>query len=53
VLKHLHLFFYNKGVVAGGVRIAELDELAYRKLLWDHKPITDFWRVGGGIAYWL
>jgi DNA polymerase V len=35
---------------AGGVRIAELDELTYRKLLWDHKPITDFWRVGGGIA---
>ncbi len=33
-----------------GVRIAELDELAYRRLLWDHKPITDFWRVGGGIA---
>lgn len=35
---------------AGGVRIAELDELTYRRLLWDHKPITDFWRVGGGIA---
>ncbi len=35
---------------AAGVRIAELDELAYRRLLWDHKPITDFWRVGGGIA---
>ncbi len=35
---------------AGGVRIAELDELTYRKLLWDHKPITDFWRIGGGIA---
>jgi DNA polymerase V len=35
---------------ASGVRIAELDELAYRRLLWDHKPITDFWRIGGGIA---
>lgn len=33
-----------------GVRIAELDELSYRKILWDHKPITDFWRVGRGIA---
>lgn len=35
---------------ANGVRISELDELLYRKRLWDHKPITDFWRVGGGIA---
>ncbi|MDF2873270.1 MAG: methylase [Anaerocolumna sp.] len=35
---------------ASGVRIAELDELSYRRLLWDHKPITDFWRIGGGIA---
>ncbi len=33
-----------------GVRIAELDEMTYRKLLWDHKPITDFWRVGKGYA---
>ena len=33
-----------------GVRIAELDEISYRKLLWDHKPITDFWRVGRGYA---
>lgn len=33
-----------------GVRIAELDEMSYRKLLWDHKPITDFWRVGRGYA---
>lgn len=33
-----------------GVRIAELDEMSYRKLLWDHEPITDFWRVGHGIA---
>lgn len=33
-----------------GVRIAELDEISYRKLLWDHKPITDFWRVGAGYA---
>ena len=33
-----------------GVRIAELDEMSYRKILWEHKPITDFWRVGKGIA---
>ena len=33
-----------------GVRIAELDELSYRRLLWPHKPLTDFWRVGRGIA---
>lgn len=33
-----------------GVRIAYLDEMAYRKELWEHKPITDFWRVGQGYA---
>ena len=33
-----------------GVRIAELDEMSYRKLLWDHRPLTDFWRVGRGYA---
>ncbi len=33
-----------------GVRIAELDEQSYRELLWCHKPITDFWRVGPGTA---
>lgn len=33
-----------------GVRIAELDESSYRRLLWGHRPLTDFWRVGGGIA---
>ncbi len=33
-----------------GVRIAELDEMSYRKKLWGHKPITDFWRVGSGTA---
>ncbi|MBQ1506507.1 MAG: DNA methylase, partial [Erysipelotrichales bacterium] len=32
-----------------GVRIAELDEMSYRKTLWAHEPITDFWRVGPGI----
>ena len=31
-----------------GVRIGELDEISYRRLLWDHQPLTDFWRVGGG-----
>ena len=30
------------------VRIAYLDELAYRKNLWNHKPLTDFWRIGNG-----
>lgn len=33
-----------------GVRIAELDEMSYRRLLWCHQPITDFWRVGRGYA---
>ena len=33
-----------------GVRICGLDEMAYRKLLWNHRPITDFWRVGNGYA---
>lgn len=31
-----------------GVRIAELDEMSYRRLLWNHTPLTDFWRVGHG-----
>jgi len=31
-----------------GVRIAELDEMAYRRQLWTHRPLTDFWRVGAG-----
>jgi DNA polymerase V len=33
-----------------GVRIAQLDELRYRQYLWNHQPITDFWRVGRGYA---
>ena len=33
-----------------GVRIAELDEITYRKKLWQHQPLTDFWRIGPGIA---
>lgn len=33
-----------------GVRIAELDEQSYREQLWCHKPLTDFWRVGRGVA---
>lgn len=33
-----------------GVRIAELDEMAYRHLLWTHRPLTEFWRVGKGYA---
>lgn len=31
-----------------GVRIAELDETSYRRQLWNHRPLTDFWRVGHG-----
>lgn len=31
-----------------GVRIAKLNEMTYRRLLWDHRPLTDFWRVGRG-----
>ena len=33
-----------------GVRISELDEISYRKKLWNHTPLTDFWRVGKGYA---
>lgn len=33
-----------------GVRIAELNEMSYRELLWCHRPLTDFWRVGRGIS---
>ena len=35
---------------ADGARIAELDEMTYRRTLWDHTPLTDFWRVGRGYA---
>ncbi len=35
---------------ADGLRIAELDEMSYRHLLWAHRPLTDFWRVGRGYA---
>ena len=33
-----------------GVRVAELNEMSYRRLLWSHRPLTDFWRVGRGYA---
>ena len=33
-----------------GVRIAELDEMGFRRELWSHQPLTDFWRVGRGYA---
>ncbi|WP_027407500.1 DNA methylase [Anaerovibrio sp. RM50] len=41
-----------KKIPAGsnGARIAELDEMSYRQKLWNHKPLTDFWRVGHGYA---
>ena len=35
---------------ADGVRIAQLDEMSYRRCLWDHRPLTDFWRIGPGYA---
>ncbi len=41
--KHIH-------ADSDGVRIAELDEMTYRKTLWNHRPLTDFWRVGRGYA---
>lgn len=41
--KHLH-------ADNNGVRIAELDEMSYRRSLWSHRPLTDFWRVGSGYA---
>lgn len=33
-----------------GVRIAKLDEMSYRRILWSHRPLTDFWRIGKGYA---
>lgn len=33
-----------------GVKIAELDEMSYRRLLWSHRPLTDFWRIGNGYS---
>ena len=33
-----------------GVRIARLDEMSYRQQLWEHRPLTDFWRIGYGIS---
>ena len=33
-----------------GVRVAQLDELSYRQVLWAHRPLTDFWRIGRGYA---
>lgn len=33
-----------------GVRIASLDELSFRRLLWNHEPLTDFWRIGRGVS---
>lgn len=43
VSKHIHPDI-------NGVRIAKLTEHTYRRLLWEHRPLTDFWRVGGGYA---
>ena len=41
--KHVHADEY-------GVRIAELDEMGYRRSFWTHRPLTDFWRAGKGYA---
>lgn len=51
-LAKIAMDIYAKHVPAdsSGARIAELDEMSYRKVLWDHRPLTDFWRVGKGIA---
>lgn len=35
---------------ADGVRIGQLDEMSYRRMLWNHRPLTDFWRIGKGYA---
>jgi DNA polymerase V len=35
---------------SNGVRIAELDEMSYREKLWNHRPLTDFWRIGSGYS---
>ena len=43
VAKHIHPDSF-------GVRIAKLNEISYRRLLWTHRPLTDFWRVGKGYA---
>ena len=43
VAKHVHPDSF-------GVRIAKLNEISYRRLLWTHRPLTDFWRVGKGYA---
>ncbi len=40
----------HKDADSNGVRIASLDEMSYRRLLWFHTPLTDFWRIGPGIA---
>ena len=40
----------NMAADINGVRIAGLDEITYRKLLWNHRPLTDFWRIGKGYS---
>lgn len=51
-LSKIAMDVYAKHIPADeyGVRIAVLDEAAYRHNMWSHRPITDFWRVGGGTA---
>ncbi|MDY3091537.1 MAG: DNA methylase [Erysipelotrichaceae bacterium] len=40
----------HKKADENGVRIASIDEMSYRRLLWDHRPLRDFWRVGKGYS---
>lgn len=51
-LSKIAMDIYAKHVPAdeNGMRIAELDEMSYRRLLWSHTPLTDFWRIGRGYA---
>lgn len=51
-LAKIAMDIYAKHVPAdeNGKRIAELDEMSYRRLLWNHTPLTDFWRIGRGYA---
>ena len=46
----MDIYAKKKKADENGVRIAELDEMSYRRELWSHRPITDFWRVGKGYA---
>ena len=46
----MDIYAKKRSADENGVRIAELDEMSYRRELWTHRPLTDFWRVGQGYA---